>query len=124
MFISFGLGVRGSDKFIVEKSGYLIFLLSGDEIMADRRFIINDLLFSLHVKLSIQPFTKGQNQLSEDDVSETIRIARVCIQVERDIVPVSLVKKVDDILIVCFALVYLRYDLTKASDADFDHKEY
>lgn len=53
MFIFFGLGVWGSDKFIVEKLGYLIFLLLGDEIMVDRWFIINDLLFFLYVKLSI-----------------------------------------------------------------------
>lgn len=132
MFISKGFGGRASDKFIVENSGFLNYLLPGDEIMADRGFTINDLLFPLRVKLNIPAFTKGQDQLLEDDVTETRRIARVRIHVERairrlkvfkilsDIVPVSLVKKVDDILIVCSALVNLGSDLIKESNADFN----
>jgi hypothetical protein len=37
MFISKAFGGRASDKFIVEKSGFMNYLLLGDEIMADRR---------------------------------------------------------------------------------------
>jgi hypothetical protein len=38
MFISKAFGGRASDKFIVEKSGFMNYLLPGDEIMADRGF--------------------------------------------------------------------------------------
>lgn len=36
MFISKVFGGRASDKFIVEKSGFLNYLLPGDKILADR----------------------------------------------------------------------------------------
>lgn len=58
MFISKAFGGRASDKFIVEKSGFLQYLLPGDEIMADRGFTIDDLLFHLKVKLNILAFAK------------------------------------------------------------------
>jgi len=53
MFISKAFGGRDSDKFIVEKSGFMNYLLPGDKIMADRGFTIEDLLFPLRVKLNI-----------------------------------------------------------------------
>lgn len=133
MFISKGFGGRASDKFIVEKSGLLQYLLPGDEIMADRGFTIKDLLFPLRVKLNMPAFTKGKPQLSEMEVTETRRIAHVRIHVERairklkvfkilsNIVPVSSVKKLDDILIVCSALVNLGPELIKDAQ-DVDHE--
>ncbi|XP_062609298.1 uncharacterized protein LOC134271054 [Saccostrea cucullata] len=128
MFISKGFGGRSSDKAIVEESGILNYLLPGDEIMADRGFTIDDLLFPLKVKLNIPAFTKGKDQLSEEDVTETRRIATVRIHVERairrlkvfrilsQIVPVTSVKKLSKYLIVCAALVNLRSDLIKDDD--------
>ena len=85
MFISKAFGGRASDKFIVEKSGFLNYLLPGDEIMADRGFTIDDLLFPLRVKLNIPAFTKCKPQLSASDVTPTRRIPRVRIHVERAI---------------------------------------
>jgi hypothetical protein len=38
MFISKAFGGRASNKFIVEKSGFMNYLLPGDKIMADRGF--------------------------------------------------------------------------------------
>lgn len=128
MFISKGFGGRSSDKAIVEESGILNYLLPGDEIMADRGFTIGDLLFPLKVKLNIPAFTKGKDQLSEEDVTETRRIATVRIHVERairrlkvfrilsQVVPVTSAKKLSDYLIVCAALVNLRSDLIKDDD--------
>ncbi|CAC5419949.1 unnamed protein product [Mytilus coruscus] len=58
MFISKAFGGRVSDKFIVKKSGFLNYLLPGDEVMADRGFIIEDFLFPRRVKLNIPAFTK------------------------------------------------------------------
>jgi hypothetical protein len=85
MFISKAFGGRASDKFIVEKSGFMNYLLPGDEIMADRDFTIDDLLFPLRVKLNIPAFTKNKPQLNAEDVTLTRRIARVRIHVERAI---------------------------------------
>lgn len=103
--------------------------------MADRGFTINNLLFPLRVKLNIPAFPKGQDQLSEDDITETRQITCVRIHVERAIRRLKvfkimsycsclLVKKVDDILIVRSALVNLESDHIKESNADFDDKEF
>lgn len=130
MFISKGFGGRASDKFIVEKSGFLQYLLPGDEVMADRGFTIHDLLFPLRVKLNMPAFTKGKPQLTEEEVTETRRIAHVRIHVERairrlkvfkilsNIVPVTSVKKLDDILIVCSALANLGTELIRDEETD------
>jgi hypothetical protein len=111
MFISKAFGGRVSDTFIVEKSGFMNYLFPGDEIMADRGFTIDDLLFPLGVKLNIPAFTKNKPWLSAEDVTLTRRIARGCIHVERAIrrlkvfkiisgtVPVASLKLFDDILI-------------------------
>jgi hypothetical protein len=72
-----------SDKFIVEKSGFLNYLLPGDEVMADRGFTIEDFLFPRRVKLNIPAFTKCKHQLSNEDVATTRRIVHVRIHVER-----------------------------------------
>lgn len=60
-------------------------MLPSVEIMADRWFTINNLLFPLRVKLNIPAFPKGQDQLSEDDITETRQITCVRIHVERAI---------------------------------------
>ena len=128
MFISKAFGGRASDKFIVEKSVYLDYLLPGDEVMTDKGFKIDDLLFPRRVKLNIPAFTKCKPQLSGEDVTSTRRIARVIIHVERAIrrlklfkvlsstVPVSFLKLLDDILIVCSALVNLKSDLIRDTE--------
>ncbi|CAC5379670.1 unnamed protein product [Mytilus coruscus] len=132
MFISKAFGGRASDKFIVEKSGFLNYLLPGDEVMADRGFTIEDFLFPRRVKLKIPAFTKCKAQLSNEYVTTTRRIAHVRIHVERAIrrlkvfkvlsgtVPVSSLKNFDDILIVCSTLVNLRSDLIRDVNVDTD----
>lgn len=60
-------------------------MLPGNEILADRGFNITYLLLHLPVKLNLPAFTNEQGQLSEDDVTETRQIARLCIHVERSI---------------------------------------
>ena len=122
MHISRAYGGRASDKFIVLDSGILNNLLPGDEVMADRGFTIQDLLFPLRVKLNIPAFTSGK-QLSDEEVTRTRRLANVRIHVERairglkvfkilkDTVPISMTKKIDKILRICAALVNLSSDL-------------
>ncbi|XP_052085183.1 uncharacterized protein LOC127722336 [Mytilus californianus] len=132
MFISKAFGGRASDKFIVDKSGFLNNLLPGDEVMADRGFTIKDFLFPRRVKLNIPELTRCKPQHSNEDVTTTRRIAHVRIHVERAIrklkvfnvlsgtVPVSSLKNFNDILIVCSALVNLRSDLIRNVNVDTD----
>jgi hypothetical protein len=117
----------------VEKSGFLNYLLPGDELMADRGFTIEDLLIPRRAKLNVPAFAICKPQLSAEDVTTNRRIARVRIHVERAIrrlklfkigkklsstVPVSSLKNFDDILIVCAALVNLRSDLIREEDVN------
>ncbi|KAJ8281095.1 hypothetical protein GJAV_G00063440 [Gymnothorax javanicus] len=123
MFISPAYGGRCSDKFITANSGFLEYLRPGDEVMADRGFVIQDLLLERRVKLVLPAFTKRGMQLSEEDTTNTRRIANVRVHVERVIrrlknfriisqmVPISLAPKLDKILRVCAALSNLRGDI-------------
>jgi hypothetical protein len=43
-FISLGYGARCSDKFIAEDSGYIDNLKEGDVVLADRGFLVNDIV--------------------------------------------------------------------------------
>ncbi|XP_071375171.1 uncharacterized protein [Centroberyx affinis] len=123
MFISPAYGGRCSDKFITANSGFLEYLRPGDEVMADRGFTIKDLLYERKVKLVIPAFTKRGMQLSEEDTTNTRRIANVRVHVERVIcqlknfkiisqtVPINLAPKIDKILRICAALCNLRGDI-------------
>lgn len=125
-FISKGYGGRASDKYVTEKCGILENLHAGDVVMADRGFLIEDLLRKRGVELSIPAFTKGKSQLHPLEIENTRNIANVRIHVERIIgqlrqkytilhqfkFPISLITKsdtspanvVDQIVTVCCAL--------------------
>ena len=85
MFISKAYGGRASDNFISKSSGFLNYLLPGDEVMADRGFTIGEELCARQVKLNIPAFMKGRSQLSAQETIESRRIASVRIHVERAI---------------------------------------
>ena len=53
--------------------------------MADRGFVINDLLEPLGCTLNIPPFLNNQRQFSENPVKETQEMANLRIHVERAI---------------------------------------
>ena len=53
--------------------------------MADRGFVLNDLLKPLGCTLNIGPFLNNQGQFLEDQVKETRKIANLRIHVERAI---------------------------------------
>lgn len=61
MFISPAYGGRCSDKVITANSVFLDCLRPGDEVMADRGFVIQDLLYERKVKLTLPEFTKKGN---------------------------------------------------------------
>ena len=72
-----------SDTQHVERSGFLSLLQKGDdEIMADRGFIIEDLLTPLGVKLNIPPFLGERGQMEGSEVVETQQLTSLCIHIE------------------------------------------
>ena len=105
-----------SDKQLTRQSGVLDLLQSGDSVMADRGFDIQDDLTPLGVRLNIPPFLKGKSQLDKREMIETCRIASVRIHVERAmeriknyhifdrVVPSSLTDLTNQIFFVCAVL--------------------
>ena len=105
-----------SDKELTKKSGLLHLLESGDSVMADRGFDIQDELTPLGVRLNISPFLKGKTQLKKEELVETRRIASLRIHVERAIeriknchifdrvIPASLTNVAEQMVFVCTIL--------------------
>jgi len=79
-----------SDRAITAKSGFLDLVERDDAIMADRGFLISDLLLEKGARLNMPPFTracshgKGRH-LTVSDIKESKRIAHLRIHVERAI---------------------------------------
>ena len=71
-----------SDTQLVEQSRFLSFLQSGDEIMADRGFTIENLLTPLGVRLNIPPFLGQREQMKGTEVVETQQIASLSIHID------------------------------------------
>ncbi|CAN7981803.1 unnamed protein product [Ixodes pacificus] len=85
MFVSNVYGGRASDKTTVRTCGVEDHLLPGDKIMADRGFTLDAHLEIQGIGLNMPAFTRGKQQLTEEDVTKTRRIAYVRIHVERAI---------------------------------------
>ncbi|XP_062597541.1 uncharacterized protein LOC134258963 [Saccostrea cucullata] len=90
MFVSNLWGGNVSDRYITEHSGFLDLVKPGDEVMADRGFLIRDLLLERRATLNIPPFTKkcswGKGKhLTAHDILKTKKIAKLRIHVERAI---------------------------------------
>ncbi|XP_013881477.1 uncharacterized protein LOC106530414 [Austrofundulus limnaeus] len=71
-----------SDKEITKISGIIPLLEPGDEVMADRGFLIQDLLYKVGAKLSVPPF-RHPGQFSKKETEETQAVARLRIIAER-----------------------------------------
>ncbi|XP_065896130.1 uncharacterized protein [Dysidea avara] len=74
-----------SDKRLVEVSGLLEKLDAGDEIIADKGFLIQDTLAPLGVRLNVPPLLKSDRQMASEDVILTKKIAQLRVHVEREI---------------------------------------
>ena len=74
-----------SDKKLVQVSGLLEKLEPGDEIMADKGFLIQDILAPLGVHLNVPPLMKLNSQMAAKDIILTKKIAQLRIHVERAI---------------------------------------
>ena len=110
-FVSDLYAGRCSDKQITVDCGILNLLQSGDSIMADKGFDIEDVLGD-EVSLNIPPFKHGKC-LSIEKETETRRIAAVRIHVERAIgriknfrilktlCPISMAADLNKIWIIC-----------------------
>ena len=86
MYVSPLYGGRASDNFITKSCGFLNYILSGDEVMADRGFTIAEDICARQVKLNIPSFMKGRSQ---QETLESRRIASARIHVERAIARVK-----------------------------------
>ena len=118
-FLSQGWGGRASDKQITVESGFLNLLQQGDEILADRGFLVRDELAAHGATLKMPYFTKGKKQMSAQEVDSSRQLSRVRIHVERvigrwknfkilqSIIPISQADLLDDIVIVCGGLTNL-----------------
>lgn len=119
-FVSKAWGGRTSDRVITENSGLYDLLRPGDQVLADRGFLIADDLAVRHCSLAIPAFTRGKKQLSRLEVEKSRKLARARIHVERAIrrvkvfkilsatMPISLLEYSNEILTVCCALTNLR----------------
>ena len=70
-----------SDKAIVQQSGLLKYLTAGDMILADKGFLIQDIL-PHGISVNIPPFLNN-GTFSESEITSTKAIAKCRIHVER-----------------------------------------
>lgn len=128
-YISNAWGGRASDKQIVELSNFCEKIKPGDIVLADRGFLIKDILGIFNAKLVIPAFTKGKDQLCPIELEDTRQLAHVRIHVERiigviknkfnffkGVIPVSMIRRnnsseelclLDKIVTVCCCLTNL-----------------
>ena len=113
-FISNLYGGSISDRQLTLDSGLIDLLEPGDSVMADRGFTISDILDIKGVGLNIPP-QKLSDQLTEEEVVKTRRIANLRIHVERAIgriktfrilndIPVNMAVMAEEIFFVCSML--------------------
>lgn len=124
-YISKCWGGRASDKHITQEDDFLAHLEYGDQVLADRGFLIDEEVANCGAELIIPSFTKGKKQLSQREVEISRKIARVRIHVERairrlkhfsilgDIFPIALMQHADDIVTICAAITNLQGPLIK-----------
>lgn len=105
-----------SDRQLFEVCGLLEKLEPGDEIMADKGFLIQDLLIPRGIRLNIPPFLQSNNQMPASDVFLTKKIARLRVHVERaigrvkefrilqDSLPATMWDSVNELIYVCCML--------------------
>ncbi|XP_043967671.1 uncharacterized protein LOC122828302 [Gambusia affinis] len=68
-----------SEKEITKVSGILPLLEPGDEVMADKGFLIQDLLYKVGAKLTIPPF-RHPGQFSKTEETQTIALLQIVVE--------------------------------------------
>ncbi|XP_064482906.1 uncharacterized protein LOC135395742 [Ornithodoros turicata] len=124
-FISKAYGGRISDKQMVLRSGLLDLLEEGDQVLADRGFLLHEEFFLRNIQLITPSFTKGMKQLPQELVCRSRRISSSRIIVERAIghlkkwrimtgtVPHFLRREYSDILVVVAGLTNMMPPLVR-----------
>jgi len=105
-----------SDRKLVEHSGLLEMLEPGDEVMADKGFLIQDLLAPIGVRLNVPPLLQSNSQMPPEDVVVTKKIAQLRVHVERaigrvkefhilqSVLPSSMSDSINEVIFVCCML--------------------
>uniref|UniRef100_UPI00358FB443 uncharacterized protein n=1 Tax=Myxine glutinosa TaxID=7769 RepID=UPI00358FB443 len=124
-FISKAFGGRVSDKMITQMSGFLDLIEYDDQVLADRGFLIEEELAIRGARVAIPSFTRGKRQLTMKEVEMSRRLARVRIHIERmmerlkflkliaNIVPLSLVPHIDNMVMIAAAITNLHSRLVR-----------
>lgn len=124
-FLSRSWGGRTSDNYVFYHSGLLDMLSSGDQVLADRGFLIGEELMRRGVEMNVPPGATGIAQFSIENVEKTKRIANIRIHVERTIgrmktykilnmiIPINMLPFVDKILKCVAILVNLQDELVR-----------
>ena len=76
------MGARASDKTITLQSGLIDLLQSGDTIMADREFNIQEDIAARGIRVNVPPFLGSVKQMPAAGVEKNRQIAELCIHVE------------------------------------------
>ena len=111
-----------SDKAVVQQSGLLDIFKPGDLILADKGFLIQDIVPN-GVAVNIPPFL-NKGQFTESEIKLTKNIARNRIHVERanarikdfkilDCIPYHLKPHADKVVKLCASLVNLQFSLIR-----------
>jgi len=82
-YFSKSYGGRVSDTVIFQQSDLIKLLESGDAVMTDRGFLIEELCARNNWKLIRPPFMKDKKQLSKNEAILTSKIAKARVHVER-----------------------------------------
>lgn len=126
-FVSKAWGGRVSDKVITLRSGLLDLLENGDQVMADRGFLIDDAVAAKNAVLIRPAFTKGHKQMPVKSIEDSRQQSTLRIHVERlnerlknfDILNTKMalvmVPHADSIVTICAAICNMYPRLVKKS---------
>ena len=116
-----------SDKHITRVSGILSLIEAGDVVMADKGFLIEDLLTEKGCSLLIPHFLSAKGQFSATENSENQTIANLRVHVERairrfrefhffdSVIPLNLAGTINQLWSVCCMLTNFQGPLIKSS---------
>lgn len=118
IFVSNLWGGNTSDRCITQHSGFLDYVRPGHEIMADRGFLIQDLLLDRGAKLIIPPFTKKCNWGKGNGCYRVILLKRAIERLKKfnflsNTMPLTLKPLSNQIIKVCAFLCNLQPPLVK-----------